>query len=158
MQRDVKIGIAIGVLLIALIAIFMWQRSESRSYLPSTRYTDDQTSLSPAQEPVTPIGIEPETALTEGPEIVAPEGVGTAVGDATGPGTPEPSESAAAELAAPRTHIVKKGETLSSIAAQYYGSSARPKRDLIYNANRSLMGDNRDHLEIGWKLVIPSEE
>jgi len=49
-------------------------------------------------------------------------------------------------------HIVRKNETLSDIARQYYGSAAKwPK---IYNANRDII-KNPHSLRPGTKLLIP---
>lgn len=55
-----------------------------------------------------------------------------------------------------RTHIVKKGETLSLIAMHYYGDMhAWPK---IHEANRRNPDNpivNPHKIEPGWKLIIP---
>lgn len=49
-------------------------------------------------------------------------------------------------------HEVKKGETLSKIAEQYYGDpSLYPK---IFEANRDIL-DNPNLIKIGQKLRIP---
>jgi len=49
-------------------------------------------------------------------------------------------------------HEVKRGETLSKIAEQYYGdSSLYPK---IFEANRDIL-DNPNLIKIGQKLRIP---
>ncbi|MCM8762370.1 MAG: LysM peptidoglycan-binding domain-containing protein [Candidatus Omnitrophica bacterium] len=51
-----------------------------------------------------------------------------------------------------KTHIVKNGETLSTIASKYYKDSSRWKD--IYNANRNIL-KNPDVITPGLKLVIP---
>jgi nucleoid-associated protein YgaU len=49
-------------------------------------------------------------------------------------------------------HEVKKGDTLSKIAAQYYGDKLLyPK---IFNANRDVLSDP-DKIKPGQKLLIP---
>jgi nucleoid-associated protein YgaU len=49
-------------------------------------------------------------------------------------------------------HVVAKGDTLSKIAARYYGDATLyPK---IVEANRNLI-KNPDLIQIGWKLRIP---
>jgi nucleoid-associated protein YgaU len=53
---------------------------------------------------------------------------------------------------APRIHVVEKGQTLSQIAEQYYGSQRQwPK---ILNANRDTLPDP-NRLTPGSKLIIP---
>lgn len=52
-------------------------------------------------------------------------------------------------------HVVKTGETLGTIAAKYYGTSAKYMD--IFNANRALMTvRGPDYLVAGWTLVIPA--
>jgi len=52
-------------------------------------------------------------------------------------------------------HTVKKGDTLSEIALQYYKSGARDKWMKIYEANKTVIGDNPDALQPGQELKIP---
>jgi len=51
-----------------------------------------------------------------------------------------------------RIHIVNRGETLSSIAYQYYGSSNKWPR--IFDANRSRIKEP-DKIREGIRLIIP---
>jgi nucleoid-associated protein YgaU len=60
------------------------------------------------------------------------------------PGVPSP-------LAA-RSHTVKEGETLSSLAVRYYGDSGRST--FLFRANRNRLRAP-DHVPIGTVLVIP---
>ena len=52
-------------------------------------------------------------------------------------------------------HTVTGGETLSGIAAQYYGSGTREKWMAIYEANKDTIGDDPSHIKAGQKLLIP---
>ena len=54
-----------------------------------------------------------------------------------------------------RTYTVKKGDTLNSIAKQFFGSTANTYVNKIYEANKSILGTNRT-VKIGQKLTIPS--
>ncbi|MEX0885630.1 MAG: LysM peptidoglycan-binding domain-containing protein, partial [Phycisphaeraceae bacterium] len=54
------------------------------------------------------------------------------------------------------THTVRSGETLSSIAQQHYGGTARWRA--IFNANRDTIGDDPNRLDAGTTLRIPPAE
>lgn len=62
------------------------------------------------------------------------------------------AKSAAAPATSGRTHVVAKGDTLSSIARKYYGDSSKWKT--IFNANRNRISDP-NRLTVGTKLIIP---
>jgi nucleoid-associated protein YgaU len=51
-------------------------------------------------------------------------------------------------------HVVAPGESLTSIARSYYGDVAAWER--VHDANRTLIGNDPDRLEVGMKLVIPA--
>jgi nucleoid-associated protein YgaU len=51
-----------------------------------------------------------------------------------------------------RIHIVQRGDTLSGISKQYYGTTAKWQK--ILDANRSVL-KNPDSLDPGMKLIIP---
>jgi nucleoid-associated protein YgaU len=63
-----------------------------------------------------------------------------------GPGQPPPGNPYT------QTHVVRKGDTLSKIAEEYYGDARLyPK---IFEANRDILKDP-DKIQIGQKLRIP---
>ncbi|QQA42631.1 LysM peptidoglycan-binding domain-containing protein [Pelagovum pacificum] len=53
----------------------------------------------------------------------------------------------------PETYVVESGDSLSSIAEAYYGDPDDYVR--ILEANRDLIGDNRENIHVGWELVLP---
>ncbi len=53
-------------------------------------------------------------------------------------------------------HVVVSGETLGSIADKAYGNRANWRR--IYEANKSVIGDNPSALKVGMKLTIPAKQ
>jgi nucleoid-associated protein YgaU len=55
-------------------------------------------------------------------------------------------------------HTVKEGETLSHLSSKYYGSTDKAKWMLIYEANKTAIGDNPSVIRPGLVLNIPSEE
>ena len=64
----------------------------------------------------------------------------------------------AAEAAKPKIiaeHTVADGETLSGIALKYYKSATRQYWEVIYEANKAVIGDNPGMIKIGSKLMIP---
>lgn len=64
----------------------------------------------------------------------------------------KPPVVAPVSKAAPRTHVVAKGDTLGKLASKYYGkSSLWPE---IQEANRGLLGSS-EALSIGMELTIP---
>ena len=71
--------------------------------------------------------------------------------------SPEPKHSAAKSSKAAtggRTHVVAKGETLSSIAKMYYGDGSKKSWERIWEANKSVVPDPKK-LKVGTKLTIP---
>ncbi len=54
---------------------------------------------------------------------------------------------------APNSYRVKDGDTLSSIAGKYYGDET--KWQIIYEANRDVIGNDPGALELGARLRIP---
>lgn len=50
-------------------------------------------------------------------------------------------------------HIVKKGDTLWSIAKKYYGKGIELSK--IYNANKKTIGNDPNKIKVGMKLLIP---
>jgi nucleoid-associated protein YgaU len=59
----------------------------------------------------------------------------------------------AGKPAAVKKHVVKKNESLSLIAKQYYGDVKKWKK--IYEANKQVVGANPDLIQPGMELVIP---
>ena len=55
-------------------------------------------------------------------------------------------------------HTVTADETLSHIALEYYGSAAKEKWMIIYEANKDLIGDNPNIIRKGMEIFIPDIE
>ena len=58
------------------------------------------------------------------------------------------------DAAAGTTYTVVSGDSLSKIATHHYGDSA--KWHQIYEANKALIGNNPDLIEVGQVLTLPS--
>ena len=54
----------------------------------------------------------------------------------------------------PRTYVVKRGDTLTSIARNMLGDESRQTVDRLYQANRGWIADP-DNIPVGVELVIP---
>jgi nucleoid-associated protein YgaU len=52
-------------------------------------------------------------------------------------------------------HTVVSGDTLSGLAAKYYGSGSRENWMAIYEANKEEIGDNPSAIRVGQVLQIP---
>ena len=75
--------------------------------------------------------------------------------------SPSPSSPASAPAAvsspeAEQTYEVQSGDTLLSIAEQFYGDATKWRR--IYDANKDVIGNDPDKLKLETKLKIPPKE
>ena len=128
MTKDVKTGLFLGLALVTGVAVWL----ATRPYMTASSRLRN-------------IGPEPSFSDEE-PRFVAPlpqTNANRAPADANEYELPQGSEI--------RTfHIVRRGETLSSISQQYYGTAAGIQK--ILKANRI---DNADRITPRTKLIIP---
>jgi nucleoid-associated protein YgaU len=54
---------------------------------------------------------------------------------------------------AAQSYTIQDGDTLSSIAAKFYGDENQWNQ--IYEANREAIGENPDNIAVGLELTIP---
>lgn len=162
MQREVKIGLVIGVVLVAIGVLFWSQSPESRRPAP---FEEPDLIGGEALDPVAPIArlsdvfseavfrptdspppsaAEPGARRRSAP-APAPEPVPEPVSAPAAPPRPEPGH---------RVHVVERGESLWSLAVKYYGNGGKWKA--IAEANRSVL-PNSDRLTPGMRLVIPPD-
>jgi len=145
MQRDVKIGIAIGVLLIALIGIFWWVRNHQPTVNENeTPFVTDETMPGPLSPVAPPEG---GNEVAGGSDIAAPGATTTTL-----PGFPVPPGGVMPPPPPPaaQTHTVVSGDSLARISKQYYGTEAKWK--LIADANQIAAPYT---LKLGKTLTIP---
>ena len=143
MQKDVKIGIAIGVLLIALIGIFWWARGNKppkNETLPG-----DSSALPPPVEPVAPSAGTPDVTV---PGAVRPGAPGTVTTGTVMPGVVPPTTLPAPAMA--KKYKVQAGDTLEKIARSQLGDGTKYK--LIADANKIPPPYK---LNIDQELIIP---
>ncbi|MCD8350033.1 MAG: LysM peptidoglycan-binding domain-containing protein, partial [Planctomycetaceae bacterium] len=97
--------------------------------------------------------IEDPDHLLAGVKIRLPVRESAIVDEPAPPDTTTPGRRPSMGLG--RTHLVVRGDTLSSIAMQYYGTSAGWR--FIYEANRNIL-PNPNVLAVGNELTIPPYE
>ena len=54
-------------------------------------------------------------------------------------------------------HTVEEGDTLSGIALKYYSSASKDMWMMIYNANKTVIGDDPNLIKPGQVLKIPEK-
>ena len=143
MQRDLKIGLVVGLVLAAIAAVWLSTRPslsiKARMLKPHSaipRETDTSLHSLDAESPEKAAIDEQPAFTTDLPDTASTE---TAV--------PEQEK-----IETRKFHIVRKGETLSDISYRYYGSAGKWRK--ILNANRKAVEDPRK-LRPGTRLIIP---
>ena len=144
MQKDLKMGMVLGLVLAAVAAVWLSTRP---SLSIRARMLRSRNAGSPEEitidEQLRFITDLPDTASTE--TTVAIKSEQNNVPDLK-------VHEQAEEIKAPKFHIVRAGETLSNISLKYYGSANKWQK--IYNANRKAIKDPRK-LRPGTRLIIP---
>jgi nucleoid-associated protein YgaU len=107
-------------------------------------------SPTPTVVPVTPVSPLPAPS-PQRPPLASP---------AASPAPPttvaSPTAAVSSETTAGETYEVQSGDTLLSIAEQFYGDATQWRR--IYDANKDVIGSDPDKLKIGMKLKIPPKQ
>jgi 5'-nucleotidase / UDP-sugar diphosphatase len=139
MQKDFKIGLAIGVILAAVAVIWL-------ATLPSlsTRARALQAASDVKPSPKIPVDISPTVSLPSSADSTPTSSVENLDTNSEIRNTNDEIRT--------RIHIVQKGDTLSSISVKYYGSAKQWRK--IVNANRNNLPDP-NRLTPGIKLIIP---
>jgi nucleoid-associated protein YgaU len=144
MQRDLKIGLVLGLVLAALAAVWLSTRPSLsiKARMPHSRKAGSPEEITIDEQPrfITDL---PNTASTETTAAVKSEQ--NNISDFAVQEQPEKIETQ-------KFHIVRSGETLSNISYKYYGSAGKWQK--IYNANRKAIEDPRK-LRPGTRLIIP---
>jgi nucleoid-associated protein YgaU len=147
MQKDFKIGLAIGVTLAAGTVLWL-------ATLPnlSTRARALQAAANINPSSKAPPSISPPVISPQSTDDVSPAtSIENQVSSNETPTTSNEQRTMNTEPSQ-KIHIVQKGDTLSSISAKYYGSSKQWRK--ILTANRDTLPDP-NRLIPGLKLIIP---
>lgn len=134
MRTEAKVGVLLGVVLVAAAIVFFANIADNSSdeladYEPPT--TDTLSKIVEA-EPAPVRDFTPDLALD-----------------------PEPVPQAEPVDTSPRYYTVKKGDTLYKISKNVYGEGKHWKA--IYQANKNVI-TNPSALQLGWKLKLPRPE
>lgn len=148
MEKDVKIGLVIGLIFVVALIAFFAYRTRSQGGLPPPPVITTAKDGLDGPAPATPEGDMSATpGVTEPPPGVTPAPTPTPE-PAGMPPTPGPTIVAEAT-----TYVVKKGDSLWKIAEEVYGDGTKGK--LIADANKDVIKDP-DKLTTGMKLTIPA--
>jgi len=136
MQKDLKIGLALGLVLVVSALLWLATRPSLSPRARMSRIPDavpEQESFELANEADT---------VDNRPPTISPE-----------PELPDSAQYEQAEkIKTQKFHIVLKKQTLSEISYKYYGSAGKWKK--ILDANRKIIKDP-NKLIPGTKLIIP---
>lgn len=159
MKTDMKIGILVGIVIVAILLIFFVQRG-SNSDQPIVTVTVPSPPVQtqpPAPKPEPPAPpVQPTVTVAPKPqpkpEVILP--VRTEPVELQPQPTPQPAPIVPQPepIRQPRYHTVADGDSLSTISQAYYGSGRFWTE--IQKANRQRIR-NPNHLQVGWKLRIP---
>jgi nucleoid-associated protein YgaU len=107
----------------------------------------------------TPTAVPSTSVTTAAPSPQRPPLASPAASPSAAPstaGSPPATPTPTTPEAAPETYEVQPGDTLLSIAQQFYGDNTQWRR--IYDANKDAIGPDPDKLKVGTKLTIPPKQ
>ena len=137
MRKDLKIGLLVGMVLVIGIVMLV-------SLWPGQGVEERQQKMFQEVDIYSPIEIDHSGDKTPMEKSDVTEKT---------TGSDKPTAKTPAPKKPIRIHIVSNGETLSSIAIDYYGSIRYIQK--IIDANRNVLR-NPDQIRVGMRLVIPS--
>jgi nucleoid-associated protein YgaU len=161
MQKDLKIGLALGLMFVGTAVIWLATRPSLSPMARLQRLSNTGSQQEPAYEPNAPVTAASSAInsvpgqivnLNTSSDQIPSEDIGTGSENElyTPPDTTIYEQDE--KIKPQKFHIVLKGQTLSEISSKYYGSARQwPK---ILGANRNIIKDP-DKLIPGTKLIIP---
>jgi nucleoid-associated protein YgaU len=151
MSTDYRIGLMIGAILAGFVLLRVATRPSLNPWPYPVPTTQDLTSAAESPRPVS-------GEFTHNPEQMRqsrPSDINDLLSSLDRPAVSRSPDLTVREESpsdpTTRIHIVRSGETLSSIAQEYYGSSNAWPR--ILEANKAIKDANK--IALGTKLVIP---
>lgn len=152
MQHEVKLGLILGVVLLAIGILFWSQIGGAR---PTEEYVYDSGFQATAAELLEPV---PPSELPSS-EVPIPSHTAEILPDTQSfrtlnPDVPDATEAESSPEPGSRIHVSARGDTLWSLAEKYYGSGAKWK--VIAEANRSMVPES-NQLKAGMRVAIPPD-
>jgi nucleoid-associated protein YgaU len=142
MQKDLKIGLVLGLVLAVTATIWLATRP---SLSPIARMSRAPNPEHPQESFVSP------NDLTANEANIADNQLPTT---SPQPELPDSTQYEQTEkIKSQKFHIVREGETLSKISSQYYGSGGKWQK--ILDSNRNTITD-ANKIKPGTKLIIPN--
>lgn len=142
MQKDLKIGMVLGLVLAAVAVIWL----ATRPRLSTKARMQKRLSAAARETPPSP-ELENVEARRQTAEQLIPLAVTKSTEDKQ-----RTTNNKQNEQQNTISHLVQRGESLSGISYKYYGSANKWRQ--IYNANRNVI-KNANKLKPGTKLIIP---
>ena len=141
MQKDLKIGLVLGLVLAASAVLWVATRPSLSPRARMSRISNATDAQESFGSPNNLSANEANTADNQ-PPIISPQ-----------PELPDSSQyEQTKKIKTQKFHIVLKGQTLSMISQKYYGSAGKWQK--IFDANKRTIKDP-NKLRLGTKLIIP---
>jgi len=144
MQKDLKIGMLLGTVLVTVVMVWL---STGSSLRPKAGRPDPRSNLPPLEDTT-----KPHNFSTNGLTVQTAEDNQSKPPDSTIYSAGHPTVGKTEKIKTQKFHIISKGETLSDISYKYYGSANKWQK--ILDVNRDAIEDV-SKLKPGTKLIIP---
>ena len=165
MQRDLKIGLLLGLALVFVAALRLATHPRLSPRARITRLHNNGSGAEPNDQPILPVVADnppPDAPAIRDEDVPAPsQPIEPGIAPAEPVDAIETEQSLTYDstiheqtekIRPQRFHIIARGQTLSEIAYKYYGSARQwPK---ILEANRKIIQDPKK-LMPGTKIIIP---
>jgi len=162
MHKDMKIGLALGLTLVIAVVLWLATRPNlspeariQQLHNMDSRQQPDEKPLVPAivRNPEPDFSVEQSENVTPTPAEIPNDDNETAIENEKNNLPDSTIYEQAEKIETQRYHIVVKGETLSEISHQYYGSASKWRN--ILNSNQEIIKD-ANKIKPGMKLIIPN--
>jgi len=137
MQKDLKIGMLLGLVLVTAVMVWL---STGPSLSPKAAGPDTRSNRAPQEGPARSNNFSTNSLTVRSAEDNQSEPPDSTIYEET------------EKIKTQRFHIIGEGETLSNISYKYYGSAN--KWQMILDANRNVIKDV-NKLKPGTKIIIP---